>query len=79
MKTSWYSANWSFLKPWSLGVRSGLIKPAYIGKNILLQNQQANFNQSSSWCKLSLHKGNNFVQIKGLVFNKGEIITKMQI
>jgi hypothetical protein len=46
-------------------------------KKNLLQNQQANFNQT--WYKLSLGKGNSkIVHIKGQVLFKGEIIIKMQ-
>ena len=49
----------------------------YIEKNLLLQNQQANFNQT--WHRSSLGKVEvKIVQIKGQVFFKGEIITKMQ-
>jgi hypothetical protein len=48
-----------------------VFKYVYIEKNLLLQNQKANFNQT--WCKSSLGKGN-----KVQVLFKGEIITKMQ-
>jgi hypothetical protein len=45
--------------------------------SLLLQTQQANFNQT--WFKSSLSKGNiKIVLIKGQVLFKGEIITKMQ-
>jgi hypothetical protein len=46
----------------------------YVENNLLLQNQQTNFNQT--WYKSSLGKG-NFLQIKGQILFKGEILTKM--
>jgi hypothetical protein len=73
-----YNVDSSLFKAWSLGVGRGHNREnhIYIGlyrtKN-LLQNQQANFNQT--WYKSFLGE---IVQIKGQVLFKGEIITKMQ-
>jgi hypothetical protein len=45
-------------------------------KNVLLQNQRVKFNQT--WYIFFFGEGNfKFVQIKGQVSFKGEIITKM--
>jgi hypothetical protein len=48
-----------------------------IFKNLLFQNQQANFNQT--WYKSSLGIGDSkLFKIRGQVLFKGEIITKLQ-
>jgi hypothetical protein len=48
MKVFWYNVDSNFFKSWSLGATIGktIFTFVYIGKNLLLQNQQANFNQT---------------------------------
>jgi hypothetical protein len=59
------------------GDNSKIVKNSEILKNLLLQNQLANFNQT--WHKSSLGEGDSkLFKIKGQVLFKGEIISKMQ-
>ena len=75
MKAFWYNVDSSLYKPWSPGVGRGHNRENYIyiclyWTNLLLQNQQANFNQT--WHKSSLGKGNSkLYKSRARSFSKG--------
>jgi hypothetical protein len=77
MKDFWCTVDSVSLKSWSPGegrstIRKTIFIYVYIEKNFLLQNQNANFNQT--WYKLSLGKGNSkLFKLRARCSSKGRL------
>jgi hypothetical protein len=76
MKAFWYNVDSILFKPWSPGVGRGhnrenhIYMCLYWKKNLLLQNQLANFNQT--WYKSFLNKGySKLFKLRARSFSKG--------